>query len=39
MPHMEEESEEQWNDQDDGKEEGQPRVEGRVVESFKTTTS
>ena len=39
VPHMEEEGEEQENDRDDRREDGKQRVEGRVVESIKTTTS
>ena len=36
---MEEEGEEQENEKDDEREDGQHRVEGRVAESIKTTTS
>ena len=39
VPHMEEEGEEQENEKEDEGEDGKQRVEGRVVESIKTTTS
>ena len=39
VPRMEEESEEQENEKEDEREDGKQRVEGRVVESIKTTTS
>ena len=39
-PHnMEEEGEEQENEKEDEREDGQQRVEGRAVESIRTTTS
>ena len=39
VSHMEEEREEQESVKEDEREDGQQRVEGRVVESIKTTTS
>ena len=40
VPHiMEEEGEEKENEKEDEREDGKQRVEGRVVESIKTTTS
>ena len=39
VPLMEEEGEEQDNEKEDEREGGKQRVQGRVVESVKTTTS
>ena len=40
VPHiMEEEGEKQENEKEDEREDGQQRVEGRVVESIKTTSA
>ena len=39
VPHMEEEGEEQENEKEEEREDGKRRVEGRVVQSIKTTTS
>ena len=38
VPHVEDE-EDQENEKEDEREDGKQRVEGRVVESIKTTTS
>ena len=38
-PHKEDEDEEQENEKEDEREDGKQRVEGRVGESIKTTTS
>ena len=39
VPHMEEKCEEQENEKEDEREDGKQTVEGRVLESVKTTTS